>query len=144
MTQNQNTTSRTYQQLQPCERGEIMALHNENWPASQIAKKLHRDRSTITRELKRGATRQIGANHKPTTLTTPRQPKYFTSTAVPLVMRLAGQIRLPSCSITWLASSIKSLGHRASTPAFTRTKWLGLIVLARQRRPSIATSMLDC
>lgn len=65
MTQNQNTTSRTYQQLQPCERGEIMALHNENWPASQIAKKLHRDRSTITRELKRGATRQIGANHKP-------------------------------------------------------------------------------
>ncbi|MBU7482302.1 helix-turn-helix domain-containing protein, partial [Lactiplantibacillus pentosus] len=65
MTQNQNTTSRTYQQLQPCERGEIMALHNENWPASQIAKKLHRDRSTITRELNRGATRQIGANHKP-------------------------------------------------------------------------------
>lgn len=65
MTQNQNTTSRTYQQLQPCERGEIMALHNENWPASQIAKKLHRDRSTITRELKRGATRQVGANHKP-------------------------------------------------------------------------------
>ncbi len=65
MTQNQNTTSITYQQLQPCERGEIMALHNENWPASQIAKRLHRDRSTITRELNRGATRQIGANHKP-------------------------------------------------------------------------------
>ncbi|MCT3302416.1 hypothetical protein C6Y11_10665 [Lactiplantibacillus pentosus] len=65
MTQNQNTTSRTYQQLQPSERGEIMVLHNENWPASQIATKLHRDRSTITRELQRNTTRQIGANHKP-------------------------------------------------------------------------------
>lgn len=59
MTQNQNTTSRTYQQLQPSERGENMALHNENWPASQIAKKLHRDRSTITRELIRGANLDI-------------------------------------------------------------------------------------
>jgi IS30 family transposase len=56
MTQNKNTTSITYQQLQ---RDEIMALHNENWPANQIVKKLHRDRSTITRELNRGT------NHRP-------------------------------------------------------------------------------
>ncbi|WP_457952073.1 IS30 family transposase [Lactiplantibacillus pentosus] len=74
MTQNKNTTSRTYQQLQPCEQGEIMALHNENWPASQIAKKLHHDRSTITRELQRNTTRQIGANHKP-------YQAYYTETA---------------------------------------------------------------
>ncbi|AYC71848.1 IS30 family transposase [Lactiplantibacillus pentosus] len=65
MTHNQNTITCHYQQLQPYERGLIMARQSDGWSCRRIARELHRNPSTISRELKRGTIRQIGANHKP-------------------------------------------------------------------------------
>ncbi|ERL45821.1 IS30 family transposase [Lactiplantibacillus paraplantarum] len=65
MTHNQNTITNHYQQLQSYERGLIMARQSDGWSCQRIARELHRNPSTISRELKRGTVRQIGANHKP-------------------------------------------------------------------------------
>jgi IS30 family transposase len=65
MTLNQNTMISHYQQLQPYERGLIMARKSDGWSCRQIARELHRSPSTISRELKHGTIRQIGPNHKP-------------------------------------------------------------------------------
>lgn len=65
MTHNQNTITSHYQQLQSYERGLIMARQSDGWSCRRIARELHRNPSTISRELKRGTVRQIGANHTP-------------------------------------------------------------------------------
>ena len=64
MTHNQNIITCHYQQLQPYERGLIMARQSDGWSCRRIARELHRNPSTISRELKRGTIRQIGANHR--------------------------------------------------------------------------------
>jgi len=63
MTHNQNTMHRHFQQLQSFERGQIMAWLFAGWSYRQIARKLGRNVSPISREIKRGTTRQIGSNH---------------------------------------------------------------------------------
>jgi IS30 family transposase len=65
MTHNQNTMTHHYQQLQSYERGLIMARQSDGWSCRQIARELHRNPSTISRELKRGTVRQIGPNQTP-------------------------------------------------------------------------------
>lgn len=65
MTHNQNSITCHYQQLQSYERGLIMAHQFDGWSCRLIARELHRNPSTISRELKRGMVRQINANHKP-------------------------------------------------------------------------------
>lgn len=64
MTQSQITTSIHYRQLKLHERGQIEVLHNQGLSCRMIAKTLQRSPSTISRELHRGMTTQIGINHK--------------------------------------------------------------------------------
>lgn len=64
MTHNQNTMHRHFQQLQSFERGQIMAWLSAGWSYRQIARKLGRNVSTISREVKRGTTTQFGSNHR--------------------------------------------------------------------------------
>lgn len=88
MTLNQNTMISHYQQLQPYERGLIMARKSEGWSCRQIARELHRSPSTISRELKHGTIRQIGPNHKPF-------EAYFAETAQKLFMQIIKLILMP-------------------------------------------------
>ena len=74
MTHNQNTITHHYQQLQSYECGLIMAGQSDGNTSRRIARELHRNPSTISRELKRGTIRQIGPNHKPS-------EAYFADTA---------------------------------------------------------------
>ncbi|WP_400263814.1 IS30 family transposase [Lacticaseibacillus paracasei] len=50
---------RQYQQLTSEERGQIEALKQAGFTITQIADQIHRSKSTISRELKRGTTEQI-------------------------------------------------------------------------------------
>ncbi|WP_125608473.1 IS30 family transposase [Lapidilactobacillus bayanensis] len=59
MTQHKNTTIKYYQQLNPEERGMIETLRKQHTSIRQIAHKLQRAPSTICRELKRGAVKQL-------------------------------------------------------------------------------------
>lgn len=59
MTQSQITTPRHYRQLTLEERGQIQALKQAGFTVTQIAEQIHRDKSTVSRELKRGTTEQI-------------------------------------------------------------------------------------
>ena len=59
MTQTKNIMSKHYQQLQSFERGQIESLTRLGFGVRQIASRLHRSPSTISRELKRGLTTQI-------------------------------------------------------------------------------------
>mgnify|MGYP002397285528 FL=1 len=64
MTQSQSTMSSHYRQLQFDERGQIEVLHNQGLSIRMIAEIVRRSPSTISRELRRGLTTQIGPNHK--------------------------------------------------------------------------------
>jgi len=55
---NNNTSARTFKHLSSYERGSIFSLLREGYSQSAIAKKLGRNRSTISREIKRGTTLQ--------------------------------------------------------------------------------------
>lgn len=59
MTQTKNIMPKHYQQLQSFERGQIESLTRLGFCVRQIASRLHRSPSTISRELKRGLTTQI-------------------------------------------------------------------------------------
>jgi IS30 family transposase len=59
MTQSKNTTHTHYQQLQFDERGQIEALYEQGMSIRQIARRLHRNPSTISREIRRGTAVQI-------------------------------------------------------------------------------------
>ena len=62
MTRIKNIISNQYHQLNLAERGRIEALRGLDWSIRRIAKALHRNPSTISRELRRGTTTQINAN----------------------------------------------------------------------------------
>jgi IS30 family transposase len=59
MTQSKNTAHPHYQQLQFDERGQIEALYKQEMSIRQIAQCLHRNPSTISREIRRGTAIQI-------------------------------------------------------------------------------------
>lgn len=59
MTQTKNIMPKHYQQLQSFERSQIECLTRLGFGVRQIASRLHRSPSTISRELKRGLTTQI-------------------------------------------------------------------------------------
>ncbi|WP_020089084.1 helix-turn-helix domain-containing protein, partial [Levilactobacillus parabrevis] len=52
MTQSNHTTTITYQQLSAEERGQIEAFLKDHQSVRQIARNLHRNPSTISREIK--------------------------------------------------------------------------------------------
>lgn len=65
MTLTQSSTSlhaTHYQHLSSTERGQIEALHRQNFAIREIARQLHRNAATISRELKRGTTTQMDTN----------------------------------------------------------------------------------
>ncbi|QSQ07786.1 hypothetical protein H0A61_00102 [Koleobacter methoxysyntrophicus] len=53
LTKKYTTSSRTFKHLSEFERGQIYALLKEGYSQAEIAKKLGRHRSTISREIKR-------------------------------------------------------------------------------------------
>lgn len=59
---NSTTSRRKFKHLTPYERGEIHALLKEGKNQSYIARKLGRDPSTISREIKRGTVTQLRSN----------------------------------------------------------------------------------
>ncbi|MHB7984804.1 IS30 family transposase [Lacticaseibacillus paracasei] len=60
MTQSQTNTPRRYRQLTLDERGQIQALKQTGlYTITKIAEMIHRDKSTVSRELKRGTVDQI-------------------------------------------------------------------------------------
>lgn len=58
MTQSKNSTAQHYQQLTPEERGAIQAYLNAGKSKAEISRLLHRSRSTVSREIKRGRVQQ--------------------------------------------------------------------------------------
>lgn len=65
MTQSNHTTTITYQQLSAEERGQIEAFLKDHQSVRQIARNLHRNPSTISREIKRGTVRQLNSDYLP-------------------------------------------------------------------------------
>lgn len=59
MSTNHSTTKQSYRHLSEAERGKIEAYLSEELSLSEIAKRLGRHRSTISREIKRGAVKQV-------------------------------------------------------------------------------------
>lgn len=59
MSTSNSTTKSTYHHLTACERGEIFAYHRQGKKPAEIARLMGRHRSTISRELKRGAVTQV-------------------------------------------------------------------------------------
>ena len=56
------TSSRSFKHLNLIERGLIFALLNEKRSIRYIAKQLNRNPATISREIKRGTTKQLRSN----------------------------------------------------------------------------------
>ncbi|WP_143797134.1 helix-turn-helix domain-containing protein, partial [Oenococcus oeni] len=54
MTQSKDTIKKSYKQLSSEERGQIQSLYEDHYSIRAIAKRLARDPSTISREIKRG------------------------------------------------------------------------------------------
>jgi len=65
MTQLDINTTNNYQQLSEAERGAIQAYHEEQYSIREIARRLNRNPSTISRELKRGTVRQLNSDYLP-------------------------------------------------------------------------------
>src|SRR5690625_1344320 len=66
MTQdNSNTKRRRFTHLTEVERGQIAAYLDENLSLREIARRMDRDVSTISREKARGTVQQIDTNRKP-------------------------------------------------------------------------------
>lgn len=65
MTQSNHNTTITYQQLSAEERGQIEAFLKDGQSIRQIARNLHRNPSTISREVKRGTVRQLNSDYLP-------------------------------------------------------------------------------
>lgn len=63
MTQTKNSTKKQYQQLQPEERGIIQILHDQCNSIRQIAYRLHRSPSTVSREIRRGTVKQRNSDY---------------------------------------------------------------------------------
>jgi len=62
---NSNTKRRTFTHLTEVERGQIAAYLDENLSLREIARRMNRDVSTISRERKRGTIQQIDTFRKP-------------------------------------------------------------------------------
>ena len=66
MTQtNSNTSKRTFKHLTEIERGQIAAYLDEDLPLREIARRMGRNVSTISREKERGTVKQIDTFRKP-------------------------------------------------------------------------------
>lgn len=66
MTQNySNTKKRTFKHLTEIERGQIAAYIEEDLTISEIGRRMGRDKSTISREIKRGTVQQLDTFRKP-------------------------------------------------------------------------------
>src|SRR5690625_1549556 len=66
MTQNySNTKKRTFKHLTEIERGQIAAYIEEDLTISEIGRRMGRDKSTISREIKRGTVQQLDIFRKP-------------------------------------------------------------------------------
>lgn len=63
MTQSKNSTTKHYQQLTPEERSEIQAYLNAEESQAEIARRLDRSRSTISREIRRGTVQQRNSDY---------------------------------------------------------------------------------
>ena len=59
MSTNHFTTKQPYHHLSEAERGKIEAYLSEGLKPAEIARRLGRNRSTISRELRRGTVRQV-------------------------------------------------------------------------------------
>ena len=59
MSEQNNTTKLSYNHLSVIEKGKIEVLHKQGKSQSEIAQALGRNRSTISRELKRGTVTQM-------------------------------------------------------------------------------------
>lgn len=64
MTHSQGTTTRSYHQLTSAERGQIEVLHAQGKTLNTIASDLHRSRSTISREVRRGSVDQMDSHRQ--------------------------------------------------------------------------------
>lgn len=66
MTQSHsNTKKRSYTHLTEIERGQIAAYREQGLSLRDIGEKIGRDHSTVSRELNRGAVKQLDTNHQP-------------------------------------------------------------------------------
>lgn len=54
-----NTKKKSYTHLTDMERGQIAAYHQEGFSSSEIGKRMGRNKSTISREIKRGTVEQL-------------------------------------------------------------------------------------
>ncbi|WP_125982759.1 IS30 family transposase [Loigolactobacillus iwatensis] len=61
MTQSKDIIKHSYKQLSSVERGQIQSLYEEHYSIRTIAKRLSRDPSTISREIKRGTVTQMSS-----------------------------------------------------------------------------------
>lgn len=61
MTQSKDTIKKSYKQLSSEERGQIQSLYEDHYSIRAIAKRLARDPSTISREIKRGTVTQMSS-----------------------------------------------------------------------------------
>ena len=59
MSTNYSTTNQSYKHLSEAERGEIEAYLSVGLKPAEIARRLGRNRSTITREMNRGSIAQV-------------------------------------------------------------------------------------
>ena len=59
MSTNYSTTNQSYKHLSEAERGEIEAYLSAGLKPAEIARRLGRNRSTITREMNRGSITQV-------------------------------------------------------------------------------------
>ena len=59
MSTNYSTTNQSYKHLSEAERGEIEAYLSVGLKPAEIARRLGRNRSTITREINRGSITQV-------------------------------------------------------------------------------------
>lgn len=59
MSEQNNTTKLSYNHLSVIEKGKIEVLHKQGKSQSEIARLMGRNRSTISRELKRGTVTQM-------------------------------------------------------------------------------------
>lgn len=85
-----NTNGRTFKHLSDTERGELSAYHATGLSLREISRRMQRNVSTLSRELKRGAVTQIDTHRKPFT-------KYFPDVGARVYQENRRHCGAPSC-----------------------------------------------